>query len=118
MPTGVVKKWMDDKGFGFVTPDDGGEDLFLHASCIADGSKGFGKGDKVRFKSEYDDRKGKMRAIDASLEAAAAAAAAEAATAEEAAGTTVAGTTATTATAATAGTTATTATAATAAGAG
>ena len=37
-------------------PDDGGEDLFCHTSSLR-GCKGLGKGDKVRFEPEYDDRK-------------------------------------------------------------
>ena len=47
--------------------DDGGEDLFCHASALQ-GCKGLGKGDKVRFDAEYDDRKGKMRAVNVSTE--------------------------------------------------
>ncbi|CAE7217407.1 cspA [Symbiodinium natans] len=62
--TGVVKNWMDDKGFGFIGPDDGSEDLFCHSSSLQ-GCKGLGKGDKVRFDADYDDRKGKMRAVNA-----------------------------------------------------
>ncbi|CAE7230371.1 cspA [Symbiodinium pilosum] len=65
--SGVVKNWNDDKGFGFIGPDDGSEDLFCHNSCLR-GCKGLGKGDKVVFDSEYDDRKGKMRAVNVSLE--------------------------------------------------
>merc|ERR1711862_24805 len=62
MPTGVVKKFFEDKGFGFITPDDGGEDVFVHRSVHGDGSDRSAyleEGDKVEFESEWNDRKGK-----------------------------------------------------------
>lgn len=57
-------KWNADKGFGFIKPDDGGEDLFCHVSSLLDGDGSVRDGDAVTFKKDYDDRKGKDRAID------------------------------------------------------
>jgi CspA family cold shock protein len=50
MPTGTVKWFNDSKGFGFITPDDGGKDLFAHHSSIQmDGYKSLKEGQKVSF---------------------------------------------------------------------
>ena len=50
MPTGTVKWFNDAKGYGFITPDDGGEDLFAHFSAIQmSGFKTLKEGDKVQF---------------------------------------------------------------------
>jgi CspA family cold shock protein len=53
MPTGTVKWFSDDKGFGFITPDEGSRDLFVHHSNIsADGYRSLAEGAKVSYEEE------------------------------------------------------------------
>jgi len=64
--TGTVKNWNEEKGFGFIGQDDGGEDLFCHKSALS-GTEFLDRGAKVRFDETWDDRKGKMRAANVSM---------------------------------------------------
>ncbi len=57
MPTGTVKWFNDDKGFGFITPDEGSKDLFVHHSAIGgSGFKTLAEGAKVSFEAEAGDK--------------------------------------------------------------
>ena len=52
MPTGTVKWFSDEKGFGFITPDDQSKDLFVHHSAIAgSGFKSLAEGAKVSYEA-------------------------------------------------------------------
>ncbi len=57
MPTGTVKWFSDEKGFGFITPDEGSKDLFVHHTSIqADGYRSLAEGARVEYESEQGDK--------------------------------------------------------------
>ncbi|TAL32142.1 cold-shock protein [Phenylobacterium sp.] len=63
MATGTVKWFNGTKGFGFIQPDDGGADVFVHISAVERaGMNGLNEGQKVSFELERDKRSGKMSA--------------------------------------------------------
>ena len=57
MPTGTVKWFNRDKGFGFITPEDGGKDLFVHFSAIqSQGYKSLDEGAKVEYEPQQGEK--------------------------------------------------------------
>ena len=63
MTTGTVKWFNATKGFGFIQPDDGGSDVFVHISAVERAGLGsLSEGQKVSFELERDQKNGKMSA--------------------------------------------------------
>jgi CspA family cold shock protein len=63
MTTGTVKWFNATKGFGFIQPDDGGADVFVHISAVERSSLGsISEGQKLSFELERDKKSGKMSA--------------------------------------------------------
>src|SRR5271168_5576134 len=63
MATGVVKWFNGQKGFGFIQPDNGGPDVFVHISAVERaGLHGLAEGQKVSFEEKADPRRGKTSA--------------------------------------------------------
>ncbi|HEX5776003.1 MAG TPA: cold-shock protein [Caulobacteraceae bacterium] len=63
MATGTVKWFNGQKGFGFIQPDDGGSDVFVHISAVERAGMGsLNEGQKVSFELERDQRSGKTSA--------------------------------------------------------
>jgi cold shock protein len=57
MANGTVKWFSDEKGFGFITPDDGGQDLFVHhTGIVGEGYRSLAEGTKVTYESESGDK--------------------------------------------------------------
>jgi CspA family cold shock protein len=68
MATGTVKWFNGQKGFGFIQPDAGGADVFVHISAVERaGLSGLGEGQKVNFEAKRDPARGKVSAENLSL---------------------------------------------------
>lgn len=65
MTTGTVKWFNSTKGFGFIQPDNGGDDAFVHISAVERaGLRGLEEGQKISFDVERDRKSGKMSACN------------------------------------------------------
>lgn len=63
MSTGTVKWFNSTKGFGFIQPDDGGQDVFVHISAVERaGMRDLQEGQKISYELVQDRRSGKMAA--------------------------------------------------------
>lgn len=66
MPTGTVKFFNEDKGFGFITPENGGADVFVHVSALQRGGS-LREGEKVSYEVGQDRKTGKSKAENVSV---------------------------------------------------
>lgn len=65
MNTGIVKWYNSQKGYGFIQPDDGGKDVFVHVSALERaGLRGLVEGQKITFEIQTDRRTGKSSAAN------------------------------------------------------
>lgn len=63
MPTGTVKWFNSTKGYGFIQPEDGSQDVFVHISAVERaGLRGLNEGQKVSYEVQRDQRSGKNSA--------------------------------------------------------
>jgi CspA family cold shock protein len=68
MATGTIKWYNPDKGYGFITPDNGGPDVFVHVCAVErSGIKSLAEGQKISFGPQQDRRSGKLAAEDLSV---------------------------------------------------
>lgn len=69
MSSGIVKWFNAEKGYGFISNDEGGDDIFVHFSSImVDGYKTLNEGQKVTFEVEPDPKnESKMRAVNVQI---------------------------------------------------
>ena len=65
MSTGTVKWFNEQKGYGFIQPDDGGQDVFVHISAVQrSGLQGLNDGQKLSYELQADSRTGKSAAVN------------------------------------------------------
>lgn len=66
MARGVIKKWVQERGFGFIRPENGGEDIFFHFSALREGDQ-IREGALVIYETGTDKKTGKTKALNVNL---------------------------------------------------
>jgi cold shock protein len=65
METGTVKWYNETKGYGFIQPDNGGKDVFVHATALERaGMRGLREGQKITYELQTDQRTGRTSAVN------------------------------------------------------
>jgi CspA family cold shock protein len=65
MPTGTVKWFDSQKGYGFIQPDQGSKDVFVHVSAVEQaGLRSLNEGQKIEYEEQQDRKSGKMSAAN------------------------------------------------------
>jgi CspA family cold shock protein len=65
METGSVKWYNETKGYGFIQPDNGGKDVFVHATALERaGMRGLREGQKISYELQTDQRTGRASAVN------------------------------------------------------
>jgi cold shock protein len=66
MPSGKIKMYSEDRGFGFIKPDDGSNDVFFHVTALREGEE-ISVGKAVTFEIGIDPKSGKSKAVSVDL---------------------------------------------------
>jgi cold shock protein len=66
MPKGEIKLWNEERGFGFIRPEGGGQDVFFHVTALREGDE-MAQGAKVVYEEDIDKKTGKTKAISVDL---------------------------------------------------
>jgi CspA family cold shock protein len=66
MPSGKIKMYSEDRGYGFIRPDDGTVDVFFHVSALREGDD-INVGAAVTFETDVDPKSGKTKAVSVDI---------------------------------------------------